>query len=260
MLTEKRNVASVHGLINEMVNNGYHSSTSFKKAVMNFLLAFSEHIGEKYSLRAYSEFFQELDYRRNLIDETDGLSEHSAEEWLVEQLQLEQGLLNTLDALNCFFAYVVNKVGTDSISPQDEAEDDFLFTVIREARNLQESYFETVNEILSERIAIFRSFSGQKEKMRNFAMNLRFRKDEVARYNFNSDSLIDRQKKRKKNELYKSGARTNQPLDFSKMDASDKKADKKLSAELDDIIASKNDPWNRVGKFKIQPRPKSKAN
>lgn len=260
MLTEKQNVAGVDLLIKRMVDAGcYDSEKRFREAVMEFISVFSEHVGEKYNIRAYSKFLNSLEYRRDLIDDIEVIKwGENRDEDLEQDLDLEHGLWNTLDVLNCFFTFLIDKVSADNQSSKDGDEDAFLFTAIREARKLQKRYIENIDDIISSKSAIFRSFP-DKGDAEFLIRQLERGKEFVASYDFNSDFIIAIQKKRKKNALYKSGARTNQPWDFSKMDKNDEKQVKKFAAEFDDFLDTNlNNPWNRAGRFKSSPRPKSK--
>lgn len=242
MLTESHhNAAGVKDLIDDMVMYGdMRNSSSFRRAVMDFLLAFSEHVGEKYGLKSYSKFLRWVPYRENLYDDDSNLR---------DEFDLEQALYNTLSALNSFFVSFVKELTPEKQSSQDGDEDAFLFTTIRIARKQQKEYIQVVNDIIARKDEISDSLS--EEDLTGIISALKRFKKAVVGYDFGSGILTKRQKKRKNNELYGSGARTNQPQMFSRFNKKDIERSKWGDWQKERDL-SRFDPYDRKSKFKFK--------
>lgn len=240
MLTEgHHNVAGVKDLIDDMVMaGGKPDRSNFNRAVMAFLSEFSEQVGEKYGLKTYSKFISELDYRESLRA---GYSDIN----MGDDFVVEQGLYNTLRALSSFFWVFVRNLSTKNQSAQDGDEDAFLFTTIRIARKLQKEYVQVVDEIIARKDEISDSLSG--EEINTLISILKMEKNNAGRWDFSSDLLSKRQRTRKNNELYGSGARTHQPKMY--IDTNGKK--KPHSMQIKNRITRMDDPWDRSSKFKV---------
>lgn len=116
-----------------------------------------------------------------------------------EELKIEQGLYNALDALNCFFIYLVGTDGTDRKTPENEGEEDFRLTTIQTAKELQEVYIKVTNKILSRIQRDYSKYPTQFQrgdnkyparfkKLEDFIQELTRRKETVERYAFDSHS------------------------------------------------------------------------
>lgn len=242
MLTEDHhNVAGVKDLIDGMVIQGsFSNSEPFNRAVMDFLLAFSEHVGEKYGLKSYNKFLQQLWYRENLYDE---------DSELLDEFDLEQGLYNTLRTLAMFFNFFVKELSIKNQSPQDGDEDAFLFTTIRIARKLQKEYMQVADDIISRKAELSGSLS--ESDIMVLVSKLESFKEIVAGFDFGGKLLTKRQRARKHNELYGSGARTNQPAFYSSINKDEIKRNKLGNYQKERDITN-FDPWDRKKKFKFR--------
>lgn len=206
MLTEKHNVAGVKELIADMVNST--TEDKFRIAAERFMRAFAKHVGAEYnSNNAFLDGFDETHFT-NLAEEYNILDNS-----LAQKLNYEFGLANTIDSLNAYLGWGGDGIedfnGFDNTTKTLQGGDgaDFLFTANREAKRLRKIYVNMIDGLISD-IKNSSEFSGYEEDLKGITRILFSRKKEILEANFNNEVALERQKRRKRNQLYGTGART----------------------------------------------------
>lgn len=206
MLTEKHNVAGVKELITDMVNST--TEDKFRIAAERFMRAFANHVGAEYSSEnAFLAVF-DTSHFANLAEEYDILDDS-----LAQELNYEFGLGNTIDLLGSYIGeygeglWDFNDFDEVAQTPQGGDGADFLFTANHEAKRLRKIYVNLVDRLIQD-IKNSEEFSGYEEDLKNITDTLLSRKKEILEINFNNGVAIDRQRRRKQNQLYGTGART----------------------------------------------------